>query len=643
MAIEDDRQLGMDRKITRRDFLNGVAITSGAALACPHLAWASLQEPPPVGLRDYPPALTGMRGSGYPRAYSTGHSIRDGKFWSGTPSPLDIQEAYDLIVVGGGISGLTAAYLYQKRHGWDKKVLVLDNHDDFGGHAKRNQFTFGQDLRLSNAGTFDLAAGRTTVQREVLADLDIDIATLTKKNVNTRFYSSLGMGQGVFFDKQTFGVDKLMKSPVPWTDFTYLYEPNQPADAEEQWKQFLAEAPLSETAKKDVYRLYHEKKDYLPHLSYDEKLAKLDSISYQDFLLHVVGCDPMVCAFLRDKTFGDGRGIDSTPALLAHQRFGLPGFQGMVLELEPGAEEATYHFPDGNATVARLLVRKLVAGALAGSTLDDSIMARVDYSTLDRPGQSCRIRLNSTAVKAVNLETGGKATGVAVEYARDGKLYRTTGTHCVMACWNFMIPYLCPDMPAEQKDALAYNVHTPNLWVNVWLRNWKAFHKAGINFINAPTGYFSQIILEHPISVGGYQHSQTPENPIVLTMLRAYVRPGLPIKDQFRLGRMEMYSTTFEDFEREAREQLGRALGSYGFSPADDILGITVNRWGHGYSYWYSPLYDEFLKTGGEAPHLRARLPFGNITIANTDSAGICGTGLAIDMAARAIDELTFG
>jgi len=287
------------------------------------------------------------------------------------------------------------------------------------------------------------------------------------------------------------------------------------------------------------------------------------------------------------------------------------------------------------------LVRKLVPGALSGKTLPDSMLARLDYSTLDRPGQSCRIRLNSTAVKVENLKRDGVITGVRVAYSRDGKLYQTEAAGCVMACWNFMIPYLCPEMPAEQKAALAYNVHTPNLWVNVWLRNWKPFKKAGINFINAPNGYFSQIILEQPVSVGGYQHSQTPEDPIVLTMLRAYVRPGLPIKDQFRLGRAEMYGTTFEDFEREARNQLGRALGPYGFDPKQDILGITVNRWGHGYSYWYSALYDEFLKTNEEPPHLRARVPFGKITIANTDAAGICGTGLAIDMAHRAVNELS--
>jgi spermidine dehydrogenase len=123
-------------------------------------------------------------------------------------------------------------------------------------------------------------------------------------------------------------------------------------------------------------------------------------------------------------------------------------------------------------------------------------------------------------------------------------------------------------------------------------------------------------------------------------MLRGYEYPGLHIKEQFRLGRAEMYATSFETFERNVRSQLGRALGPYGFDPAEDISAITVNRWGHGYAYWYSPLYDDFLESGGQPPHLRARQPFGRITIANTASGADDSTELAIDMAARAVGEL---
>jgi len=640
MSRPSDRELGMRCRIRRRDFLNGAA-SSAALLAAGSAGALAGSGADPQG---YPPALTGMRGSGYPGAYSVGHALRDGTFWKSAPQAAATADQYDLIVVGGGISGLAAAYFFQKRHGFGKKVLILDNHDDFGGHAKRNEFGVGGNLRLSNAGSFNIYAGAdsTVFQQEIYRDLGIDVARLAQQTVDPQFYSRLGMGQGVFFDRETFGADRLLKDPAPWTDFTFLYAPNPPPDAEERWAAFMAQAPLPEPVKRDLYRLYHDHVDYLPALTPDQKVARLARMSYADYLVQIAGCDPLVCTYLRDRTYGSGRGLSSTTALSAHRRFGLPGFAGLNLPPAPTPEGGVeYHFPEGNATVARLLVRKLIPQALPGRTLEDSMLTRARYDELDRRGNATRIRLNSTVVHAQNQGASGRDGSVDVSYMRGGKLYTTRGRHCVLACWNYLIPHLCPEMPPEQKAALAYNVHTPNLWVNVWLRQWRPFQRAGVNFINAPGSYFASLILEQPVSVGGYRHSQSPDQPIVMTMLRGYETPGLHIKDQFRLGRAEMYATSFESFERNTREQLGRTLGSHGFDPALDIQGITVNRWGHGYAYWYSPLYDDFLTTGGEPPHLRARQPFGNIAIANTASAADDSTELAIDMAARALVELT--
>lgn len=648
MSAKNDLELGMNRPISRREFLNGTAVAAGAGIfggtGAHALDLLSGAATPPNEV--YPPALTGMRGSGYPSAYSTGHAMRDGTFWASAPPPIDTAERYDLIVVGAGISGLAAAYFYQKRHGFRKRVLLLDNHDDFGGHAKRNECRIRGDLRISNAGSFNIYAGSdsTRFQREIYGDLGIDVAALAKNTVDPHFYARLGMGQSVFFDKETFGEDRLLKDPAPWTDFTYLYAPNTPPDAQARWAVFMAEAPLAPAVKQDLYRLYHERRDYLPALTREQKVAKLNTMSYQDYLEQIVGCHPMVCTYLRDRTFGSGRALHSTTALSAHERFGLPGFDGLDLPATATVSDGVeYHFPEGNATVARLLVRKLIPGALPGMTLEDSILARVNYATLDARANSTRIRLSSTAVHVQNQAGRRGAADVLVSYMQGGKLYTAHASQCVLACWNYLIPYLCPEMPAAQKEALSYNVHTPNLWVNVWLRRWRAFHAAGANFINAPGSYYASLILEQPVSIGGYRHSQSPDDPTVMTMLRGYEYRGLPIKEQFRRGRAEMYATSFETFERNAREQLGRTLGPHGFDPAEDILGLTVNRWGHGYAYWYSPLYDDFLKNGGEPPHLRARRPFGNITIANTASGADDSTELAIDMAARAVGELPQG
>jgi spermidine dehydrogenase len=657
-----DRELGMDRRISRRDFVNGACAVLGAAaaghsLAGPGsagLAAGPVPDGPAAGARaaggiaarggvnpfPYPPALTGMRGSGYPAAYATGHALRDGTFWASPPKASATSEHYDLVVVGGGISGLATAYLYQKRHGFTKSVLILDNHDDFGGHAKRNEFRTGSDLRISNAGSFNIYAGRdsTPTQREIYRDLGIDVQALARRCVDPGFYARLGMGQSVFFDRETFGADRLLKDPAPWTDFTYLYTPNVPADSEDRWRSFLRQAPLPEKAKLDLYRLYHDRRDYMPESTPQEKERRLNFMSYQQFLTDFVGCHPMVCTYLRDRTYGSGRGLSSTTALSAHRRFGLPGFDGMNLPEPESDDGVEFHFPEGNATVARLLVRRLIPAALPGATLEDSMLRQVDYSRLDRAGNATRVRLSSTVVHARNSASPDR---VEVSYVQGDSLSTVTGGHCVLACWNYLIPYLCPEMTPEQKDALHYGVHTPNLWINVWLRDWRAFQRAGANFINAPGSYYASLILEQPVSVGGYRHSQRPDRPTVLTMLRGYDYPGLHIKDQFRRGRAEMYATSFETFERNLREQLARALGPSGFDPAADISGITVNRWGHGYAYWYSPLYDDFIRTGGEPPHLRARVPFGRIGIANTASGADDSTELAIDMAARALTELS--
>ena len=630
-ASHGDAALGMGRDIPRQDVVDGKVTVLKRPLP---LAGADAGADDP----GYPPALTGMRGSGVPRAYLNGHALREGWLTDALPNATVDPQHYDLVVVGGGISGLAAAYFFRKRWGKDKRVLVLDNHDDFGGHAKRNEFRHGKDTRLSNAGSFNIYEPGTDSERELFADIGVDVEALVRDNVDTGFYYRQGMGQSVFFDKETFGTDKLLDDPAPWTDFTFLYSPNVPPDAEERWAAFMRDAPLPEKVRQEIYRLYHEKADYLAGLTVDQKVERLTYTSYADFVTQIAKCDPMVVTYLRDRVFGSGRGLDATTALSGYMR-GLPGLDGMGLPPRPPRRGTRYHFPEGNATIARLLVRQLIPDALPGSTVADSMTQRVDYSKLDRPSNKANIRLNSTAINVRNVSRDGN-DGVDVVYMTDDQVHQVSADRCILACWFHVIPYLCPDMPLEQREALHYNVHVPNLWVNVWLRNWEAFKKAGACLINAPMGYYASLALEFPVSVGDHHHSQTPDQPTKLSMLRGYGAPGLDIKDQFRLGRIEMYETSFETYEREARKQLQATLGPYGFDAAKDILGITVNRWGHGYSYWYSPLYDEFLKHGGEPPHLRARKRFGRITVANTDAGGTDTTALAISMASRAVDEL---
>src|ERR1700722_2285557 len=384
MSKHNDRELGMQCRITRRDFLNGVAVTAGAALMPWQLFGAAGFEPEKSPNYD-PPALTGLRGS-HPGSFDAAHSLRDGNFWESAGTPQDTGESYDLIVVGGGISGLAAAHFYRKAAGANARILILDNHDDFGGHAKRNEFRVGNAFRLGFGGTYSIEspAPYSKEARGLVEELGIDVASYPKYH-DANLYRSLGLRSTVFFDKETFGVDRLALGPPSLKGGEKDYVA---AADRETWKRFLAEAPLAASAKSDLERLHHEPTDYLPGLSSTEKKAKLARMSYASFLRDAVKVHADVVKLYQPvlhPTFG--LGIDAISAQDAWGE-GLPGFDGMKLDPAPGrgmnrdaipneeAEKYFFHFPDGNASIARLLVRKLIPDVITGNSATDVILAK---------------------------------------------------------------------------------------------------------------------------------------------------------------------------------------------------------------------------------------------------------------------------
>jgi spermidine dehydrogenase len=637
-----DRDLGMNRNITRRDFLNGVAVTAGAAMM-PWPLLAAGDFDPEKSPNYYPPALTGLRGS-HAGSFDVAHSLRDGIFWDSAGTPQDTGESYDLVVVGGGISGLSAAHFYRKTAGANARILILENHDDFGGHAKRNEFRVGSRTLLGYGGTYSIESPEpySAVAKGVIEELGIEVASFPKY-LDRDLYSR-GRVPKIFFDKETFGADKLVDDPSPFPGGeTYDLAVAGP----DAWAHFMADAPIAEAARKDVSRLCQEKKDYLPDLNAEQKKARLARISYAKFLTEHVGVHGDVVRLYQSVSqtlFGVG--IEAVAALDASEA-GYPGFSGMGLEPEALSNERNYffHFPDGNATIARLLVRKLIPEAIPGNSAADAVTAKASYAKLDQPASPVRIRLNSTAVRVKHMASNisgdpKQAIGVEIAYARGGKVYTVNSKHCVLACWNVMIPYLCEDLPEAQKEALASAQKVPLLYSNVLLRNSTAFQKLGANSIYAPGGYHGHIDMDLPVSIGAYQCPRTVEDPLVVHMSKAPCRAGRPARDQHSLGRIELYTTTFETIERKIREQLARTLRPGGFDPARDILAITANRWPHGYAYEYSSLWDKFVLEGGEPPCRRARKTFGRIAIANSDAGASAYTNEAIDQAWRAVNEL---
>ena len=684
-----DHDLGMDRDITRRDFLNGIAVGAGGLAAGlwlpgmrPGMLPGSLPDMPWPGSRSlrapdsgrsgltpgpqdapgyYPPARTGMRGS-HPGSFEVAHAVRDGTFFKTAGAPIRTGEHYDLVVVGGGISGLAAAHFYRARNP-SARILILDNHDDFGGHAKRNEFRPGGRLLLTNGGTWSIDSpfNYSPVAHGLMTELGIDPPALDAKCDRPDAYH--GLRPGVFFDRETFGVDRLVAGVPPRRDDMAESRAGQDhsrrVGATTPWRTFLERTPLSAAAQRDIARIQEDDVDYMPGLSSDQKKDRLWRMSYKDYLLRIVKADAGVIPFYQSSTHGlYGVGIDAVPAQDCWA-IGQPGFQGLRLErspnggrlsftargpVTPGKAPYFFHYPDGNASIARLLVRSLVPGAVTGHTAEDIVTARVNYAKLDQPSSSVRIRLNSTAIRVVH--TGGNAElahEVEVTYGTangsTGRAYTVSAGGVVLASWNMMIPFICPGLPPKQRDALLYGIKVPLVYTAVAIRDRRAFEKLGVANIVSPGSYHSSFGLDLAVDIGDYRHPASPDDPIVVRLERTPCQPGLSARDQQRVGQLELLNTSFETFERKIRDQLARALADGGFDPARDIDAITVNRWPHGYAYEYNPLWDPDWPAG-QAPNEIARQRFGRITIACEDAAAASYTDQAIDQAYRAVQEL---
>jgi spermidine dehydrogenase len=618
-------------EISRRDFLNGVALSLAAGtslLPLEALAQAS-------GVPDYyPPLLTGLRGS-HVGSFEIAHAAAMAGANFGRPDE-QTDATYDLVVVGGGISGLAAAYFYLQQEGADKKVLVIDNHDDFGGHAKRNEFHVdGQEL-IGYGGSQSMESpGQYSKQaKQLLRDVGVEVDSFYDY-FDRDYFQRQGLGPAIYFSREEYGKDQTL--PNAMGDFRRAFDSTD-------LKKVIEMYPISDESKQSFASLLESEEDYLAGMSNSDKIELLRSISYTDFLRDHIGATEEVVTIVRDRVNGYwGFGLDALSALEGW-RMEQPGTGGLALNLGQDSfwsseEPYIFHFPDGNASIARALVRALIPDALPGATMPELVLGKVDYSTLDRTSNGVKVRLNSTAV---DVRHTPDQSHVDVTYIRSGKPERVRGRHVIMACYNTVIPHIVSEVQAEQREAIEYAEKTPLTYISIAVRNWRAMAELGCNNIYIPKPSLMYAVgLDFPVSIGDYAYTSSPDQPAVLhgTFLPTTPGQGLTQKEQNRLGRQRILEMSFDDYESRIVRQLDGALGAAGFDVERDVAGLTVNRWPHGYAYEYNDLFDPPGYSPENGPHIAGRAQIGRISIANSDSSAYAYVDGAIDAAYRAVQE----
>jgi len=631
---KSDLHLGMSREISRRDFIHEVSL-GAIALGLPMPLWSADMPAPLPGVY-YPPTLTGMRGA-HPGAFESAHALaREGKQFD---SPRLLDENYDLIVVGAGISGLAAAYFFRQQHGPESKILILDNHDDFGGHAKRNEFHQGGPMRLAWGGTVNMEYPYySDIAMGLIKDLGIDIPRLLEDFSFNFSTNTNGLGTATFFDAAHYGQDVLLKG-------VEFRNSDLPALAEQ-----VDRFPISAEGRVALKAFLNTRTDVLADMDDESRLRYLESTSYPDFLRQHFQLPEDAIQLFRNGPSGF-MGLKAEFNSVAEAiAVGLPASHvlGDHGKRDPGERHSPIAmFPDGNSSIARLLVRALIPATFpdmpAGADAHGIVAKRLDYSQLDQPGSPVRLRLNSTVIHAANhaAEQAGSPF-VELSYVNDGEIKQVQADQTVLACYNNIIQYLVPELPEAQKAALAKAVKRPLMVVNVVLKNGEALTKTGVGSAYLPGSYLEHMQLVTGVNVAEYHPEWKAEDACVMQFyagLGLEVPTGTSVAQMTRLTRMWLLEQSFEDFEREIRSVLNGIYGAAGFNAADDILAITVNRWPHGYARDHVDMEDADWNTE-PAPNVIGRQRCGRITIANSDAGADAYTHIAIDQAWRAVNEL---
>jgi spermidine dehydrogenase len=631
-----DAALGLNSSITRRDFLGATLLASGAALLEPlspaELLRAASQP------ADAPDDWTGYGGVGEyavsngntREVLQAGHAIRDAVYKKIPDTVVDTGELYDCVIIGGGISGLAAALFFQRQAGASAKSLILENHPIFGGEAKQNEFLVDNKRLIAHQGSaiyqlhpphsfiarfydsIGLTAPRLTYQKWSGTEPEMALSQTP--------YESVGMqhGQYGFWFGAKFGA-----KPGVWAI--------DPAGKK------LQGAPISDATRKELLSwvsgiTVQEKQFQPPKIEGDEVSRYLDSITMEQHIMERFGISRETIRTFLSPVEGGGSGL-GPDALSAYSDYAYQ-------MLHPLPDEPDQMFPGGNTTIARLMAKSLIPGAIAGPHTIEGVSANsINFAAVDAPSSPARIRLSATAVAVQHDDVPEKSKTVSIVYSRAGKLYRVKARSVVMAggCWT--AKHIIRDLPSTHSVAYSQFFRSPCTMVNVAVRNWRFLYKMGISGCRWFDGVGNYMDVRKLATTGIDDTHISPDSPVVLTLKVLYSYPGLSTEEQGHRGRGELLGISFREYERRIREQFTEMFGASGFDAQRDIAGIILNRWGHAYLNPQPGFF--FGKDGQPAPReILRRAPFGRIAFANTDLAGAMDHRFSILEAHRAISQL---
>jgi spermidine dehydrogenase len=634
-----DKILGLDEPITRRDFLDGTLLAGGGLLigsVCPfldtHAAFAT-SDPGWIGYGgegDYNASAGNTE-----EVVKNAHAVRDGAYDKLPSDVLETGEIYHCAIIGGGFSGLSAALFFNQKAGPNRNCLILDNAKMFGGVAKRNEFVVdGHRLYAPQASVHFQRPYPQSFLQSVYDAVGLDWSAFKE------YQDWQGPSPQINLPRSAYGTGTIEGRPAFGFFFgaKYLRQPGMWVI--DPWGKDLEGTPFSERTRKEMLKLEREQ-NVVPPLLYDypgDAVSRLlDSMTMEDYFVRTYGVSRDTIRLLRthEDAGGFGLGPDALSAFLIHEwSQTIP-----TLEKTTGLDM----FPGGNSGMIRLIVKTLIPQSIDGPRSMEAVWKNpVDFSALDQVGQPVRIRLDSTAVRVEHIGEPRKSELVSVIYSQGGRLHRVKAKTAIMAGGGWMTKHVVRDLDEKRRNAYDQFYYSPYLVANMAVRNWRFLYKLGISSAAWFEGFGNSVHVHKSPKFGVDLPAVGPDLPAALSFFVDFAKPGLPALEQGKLGRRELLSTSFTEYERQIREQMTDMFAASGFDAKRDIAGIVLNRWGHAF---INPQPGFFFGLNGHpAPREALRSgPFGRIAFSHADLSGAMDHRNAFMESNRAVNQLLDG